>query len=442
MRIGLVLLATPFLLYGAAKGYLWHEVKSNADELVQAASPFAKISYDSVHTSLLGDEIGLDNISIKPVMTQDEFRIEQVRISAPHIGYFIGAGDNVKKGQPPENLAMQIRRMHIDMDSELFTMLEQMQQQAALAQTNETDMWLTSLDALGCGDISSFAISDYLEMGFANIVADASINMAYDEQSKRTLIKVETHTDNLYDIGIGLDFNVTPQTMGSALLANSIPKTTIRYRDTGYYQLRNNYCAKQNESSVEEYVDHHLNLFSTKLGAALPEQTVSAYKQFMLKGGTFIIGLNPSNEQSLEGLQYYAPADIIDMLGLSLTINNTKLDTDLIQWGNKPKKVTVRPDTLEAKPKVVREDRLRPTITPTQGKEKQRRTAPPFQKINVDDAGKYIGKMAEVTTTEGKLRSGMLESVTDERINIELAFRTGSLSIPIDIRKIDDIRVR
>ncbi len=441
MRKVLILLATPFLLYGAAKGYLWYEVKSNADELVQAASPFAKISYDSVHTSLLGDEIGLDNISIKPVMTQDEFRIEQIRISAPHIGYFIGAGDNVKKGQPFENIGIQINRLHIDMDSELFTMLEQMQQQAALAQTNETDMWLTSLDALGCGDISSFSRSDYLNMGFANIDTDASINMAYDEQSKRTLIKVDTHTDNLYDIGMDLDFNVMPQAMGSAMLANSIPKMTIRYRDTGYYQLRNNYCAKQNESSVEEYVDHHLNLFSRKLEATLPEQTVNAYKQFMHKGGTFNIGLNPSNEQSLEGLKYYATADIIDMLGLSLTINNTKLDTDLIKWGSKPTKVSVKPDTLEAKPQVVREDSLRPMITSTQGKEQQQRIAPAFKKINVADAGKYIGKTVEVTTTEGKVRSGVLESVTDERINIELKFRTGSLSIPIEIKQIDEIRV-
>ena len=223
MRIVPILLATPFLLYGAAKGYLWYEVKSNADEMVEAASPFAQISYDSVYTSLLGDEVGLDNITIKPVMTQDEFRIEQVRLSAPHIGYFIGAGDNVKNGEFPENLGMQIHRMQIDIDSELFTMLEQMQQQAAMAQTDETDMWIASQDALGCGDISTFTISDYRDMGLANIVADASVNMTYDEQSKRTLIKVDTHTDNLYDIGVDFDFNVAPQAMGSAVLANNIP---------------------------------------------------------------------------------------------------------------------------------------------------------------------------------------------------------------------------
>lgn len=438
MRKFALLIATPFLLYGTAIGYLWYEVKRSTDEMVQAAAPFATISYESIHTSLLGDEIGLDNISIKPVITQDEFRIEQVRLSAPHLGYFIAAGDKVKKGQPPENLGIQIERIHIDMHSELFTMLEQMQKQAAMAQGDEEDMWLAHLDTLGCGEISTFTISDYQEMGFTTIVADASLNMTYDEQSKRTLITADTHADNLYELGVDLDFNVTPQAMANAALVNNIPKMTIRYRDTGYYQLRNNYCAKQNQSSVAEYVDHHINLLSNKLGATLPAQTLSSYRQFMLKGGAMKVGLAPTDGQSLEGLQYYAPADIIDMLGLTLTINNSKLDANLIQWGNKPKATKLKPDTIRERPTVIREDVLQAKIKP----EPQRPATPQLQTINVDDAANYIGKSVEVTTAEGMVRSGLLQDVNEDRILIEVKFRTGSLTFPVEYSKIDVLKVR
>lgn len=441
MRIMPLVLATPFLLYGAVRGYLWYEVKASADDMAQAASQYATISYDSVYTSLLGDEVGLDNIIIKPLMTQDVFRIEQIRVSAPHAGYFISAGNNLEKGELPENLAMQIKRLHIDINSELFTLLEQMQQQAALAQPDETGMWLASLDTLGCGDLTTFTINDYRTMGLGNIIADANISMAYNDKQGNTRIKVDTHVDKLYDIGFSLDFDLTPQSMSSALSSNNIPRTTLSYRDTGYYHLRNNYCAELNESNIEEYVDRHITQLSSTLKATFPEQTINAYKQFMIKGGTFNIELDPSEEQSLEGLSYYASADIIDMLGLSFSINNTRLETEQIQWGGKQTGVTVSRASKQEKKPVIRRDALRPTVSATPSKNWQQRTAPASQVKDIDDAGKYLKKMVEVTTIEGKVRKGVLGGVTEDNITIVVEYRTGSLSYPVELKHITEFRV-
>lgn len=440
MRKLIISLISPLLGYGATMGYLWYEVKGHAEEMVRATASIAQVSYESIHISLLGDEIGFDNIVIKPRITQDEFRIEQVRINAPHIGYFMRVGNSIEKRSLPENISLQISRVHLDMESELFTMLEQ--SQAAQPQSDDTATLLSSADALGCGDAGAFTLSDYRNMGLGKMVADVTVNVGYDEKVNRTHFTLNTHVDNLYDIDIGVDLNDKPGAMSSASTLNQLPTATVNYRDTGYYRLRNNYCAAMNDSNIEAYVDHHIEQLSATLGAEFPPETISAYRQFMLKGGRFSAKTDPSDEFSLDGLQYYKPADIIAILGLTLRINNAKLDTDQIQW-EKPadrsdiKRASQRDGdntTEPAPPHPPRESIHAKHTSPDPG--------PVFQTIEVTDAEKYLNRMAEITTAAGKVRRGLMEEVNEDRISLAVKLSAGTLSYPIEISDIDRLRVQ
>lgn len=74
-------------------------------------------------------------------------------------------------------------------------------------------------------------------------------------------------------------------------------------------------------------------MISAKIGAKFPEKNVAAYKGFMLKGGSFDIRINHDSNLPANGLQHFSLADIINMLGITMSINGKRLEEDLIQWG-------------------------------------------------------------------------------------------------------------
>lgn len=452
MRVVKLLFLLVLLAYGGLMGYLWYDVKSNADKMIQSAAPFATISYDSIHLSPMADELGLNDIRIKPVMTEDEFRIERLHFYAPHAGYFISANQNMKKGNMPENLGVKIERIHVDLNSSILTMLEQSQQQAAMMQGQSNQMMLSNLDALGCGNKESFTLSDYRNMGIGDVVADIAVDIGYEESSNRTHIKIDSGVDNLYTLDANVDMDTPAQGVNAAQIANIMPEVTLNYRDTGYYRLRNDFCAKSNESSTEEYIDRHIRLLGEHLDAHFPQPTVDAYRKLMLKGGEMNIKLKPSSDLDLAGLPFYKPADIIDMLGMKLTINGKRLDNSKIQWGAKDDTaIAEKPPVMEEKtPTVVAAPALRPTPTHQPSPEPIAEVAPTpapekttvYANIATADAGNYLGKMIEVTTREGKVRSGVLDEINTQRIYLQIKLRAGSLNYPVEIANIERLRIQ
>lgn len=422
----ILLLLIPLLAYGGAMGYLWYSVKSGADDAIAAAAPFAAITYEGVHISPLGDEVGLDRILISPNMTGDEFRIGQVRVSVPHIGHFLLARINLSDGKPPEKLGMQITGLELDVDSELFDMLEQMQQAGGKAQS-------VSLDALGCGDLTGFSITDMRRMGLGTTISDISINSAYDDPSRRMLMDISAKSRGLVDLQARVEMQKPSLGMGPT----DVPKMQITYRDTGYYDFRNRYCARLNGGTPEQYVDRHVQLLTAALGGRIPEKTVAAYRGVMLKGGTLSVAVDPDGSLPAGGLQNYTPAEIVNMLDPKVAINGTPLDIGQIKWdaaaaaepakGEKP-----QPRKRVPPPRV----RQAPAAPPAAN------TAPVYRTIEVPDASGYLGRMAEITTVGGKVRTGSLAKVEKERLHLKMRLSSGTLTYPVKIDEISKIRIR
>lgn len=443
MRVLLILLLLPILTYGGVMGYIWYELKDTAGRAAQAAASFAAISYDTIHISPLGDEIGYDNIVIKPVMTNDEFRIEKVRISGPDIVYFIQSSINLNNGKLPEVLSVQFLRTHIDLNSKVFSLAGKMMKQASQSQSGKTESIMSNLDAIGCGDIESFTLNDYRRMGLGAIVGDATFYIKYDELRNNTHAVAEIVADNLYSMVITVDLNSSPQHLNSRQAANTLKQSTINYRDIGYYKLRNDYCAGQNDSDVDAYIDRHVSMAAEKIGATFPEEAVAGYKQLMRKGGTLNFRIRPTSDISLNGLEYYKPADIVYMLRLSVAINGKKLDVDNVQWADHGHPVAVATTAIkeEAPKKIVPQTSLpvvkktEPTVVETSLSEAS------YKVINVADAHKYLKSMVEVTTAEGKVRSGLLEQISDRRIYMTIKLTAGYLNYPVEISNIAELRV-
>lgn len=442
MRVVKFLIALPVLVYAAAMGYLWLHVKNSADDMIKNAAGFAAIQYDSVHTSLLGDEIGLNNIVIKPNMTNDEFRIEKLRLSAPHIGYFMQADTAFKKGSLPEMLGVSIQRIHVDLSSEIFSMMEQMQQQAAAQQGTAHASVLDNIDSLGCGENHTLTLADYRDMGIGNIVADASFNLEFDKSTNRATIHAYIKADKLYTINLQTGFDANQGRLLPGTTPGTIPDMQISYSDTGMYQLRNRYCASLNQSDVESYVNQHIQLASEQLGVILPETFLLAYRDYMLHGGTIHANLNPVDNINVSSLQYYPPDEVMHMLGLSVTINGKTLDNRQIRWTDGGKRP--RPGKrVESNPRqATKSVPSRPLVRKNQETSMQNRQVAKYHQVDITNAKKHINRLVEVTLYNGRVRKGILDNINEGRIYLVIELRGGSLSYPVKISDVKRLMVR
>lgn len=441
MRFLKYLIIIPVVIYAGAMGYLWYEVKSNADRAVESAAAFARITYEGIHISPLGDEVGVDAITIKPQMTGDSFRIGELRLSVPHIGYFLNATNRIEKGKMPENLGMQLNRVEVDLNSELFTMMEQMQQQQAAMGQPQADNFFGSLEALGCGGIDSFSLSDYRAMGIGEVTGDVSVGMRYDDITNITRIEVNANADGLYRTDLSAEMDTDSLEMASGNGTFSFRRATLTYRDTGYYELRNNYCAERTESDTAAYIERHAQRVADEIGATVPEQTLTAYRDFMRKGGTIVADMQPGGDVPLTTLSYYKPEEIVHMLGLKLKINNTPVKLAGFGWdgsttaSSSQQAAVVAPRPRTAPPPT------RPEVTAAQP-EPRRSTNAEYDDIELDEASNYLTRTVEVTLYDGKVRSGTLESVGESRLYLVMHLHGGELSYPVKLGDITRLRLK
>ncbi len=437
----LLVLLIPALIYGAGYGYLWYEVKSTADDAVRQAAPLAEIRYRSVHVSPLGDEVGFDDITVKPTMVADEFRIEKLRFSAPHAGYFIAAGKSIERGEIPKKLGIQISSLQLDINGELFSMLEQMQQmqrQAGDAESGSLDL-LSSVDALGCGKISSFTLKDYRRMGMGALNVDVGTHFTYDDALNSARVTANAKAEGLYSMDFSAEFRVG--TSITALAASGIPKSSINYRDIGYHKLRNSYCARMSGGDGAAYVERNFQLLTEALDVELPEKAAAAYKQFMLNGGSVDVKIDPDPGLDPMSLQHYTLDGVVDVLGMQMSINGTRMAFSEIQWNSsKTRSSEKAPIQQESVMQPAPVAPLRPTVRPI-AQSTPKRSSPATGIIPVSDAGKHLNSKVEITTEDGAVRSGILEQVTGDRLRLRMRLSAGTMTYPIEVRKVTTLRV-
>jgi len=69
----LTVILIPLILVAGVYGFAYWKVTEAADNFAQQLSPFATMSYQSVHIDLLATEVGINNISLEPVVLRDRY---------------------------------------------------------------------------------------------------------------------------------------------------------------------------------------------------------------------------------------------------------------------------------------------------------------------------------------------------------------------------------
>lgn len=426
MVIGLVLCG---IAYGALQGYLWYEVRRAADRFAQQVAPFAEVRYGGVYTSL-GGTVGLDDITIRPVMTGDEFHIRALRVEAPDLWFYFTGARQMAQGGIPEKLALELQGVGLDLDSELFRLLAQMQQ---MEPAQPSGFPFEQLDALGCGEQDSWGTDDYVRAGLSRINLDLALRMQHDPVAQIIAVSLNAADPALYRLDLRLNLNVSSNRLQD-VRQDVIPPSNISYTDYGWYKLRNAHCARLNDSTIEAYVEHHLDLLKTRLGVGLPPEAAEAYRGMMLNGGTVRVALQPAPGTSLAGLGLYKPADAMELLGMTIAINGVNVEYDRIDWRE------TEPLTAAA-PAPEGVARTTPPRRPATAMTKAPPSASRYQAVDLARLSPHLHKPIRVTTRDGRVREGVLTAVEGSRIEVTLQHSRGRLAFPVENKDIKRVEV-
>lgn len=439
MRLLKILLLIPILGYGGVKAYIWYKVKDAADTAVSQMAPFADVEYDSVFSSLDG-AVGIEGLVIRPRMTNDEFTVQELGFSAGSLIELWKLADRLKEKKLPEHLGLEMKKIKVDLNSELFSMLGQMQGQAQQGNLQSKPFLFERMDAVGCGNVEGFGIEELTAMGYSYMEVDVAVGVGFQEEQQRMNLSMHMKDRDLYSVDISSSFHFDMAEVlaaGGRAYEPAIAAMTVEYKDTGYHALRNEFCAKKRGDSVEQYIDANIAGLSSEIGAAFPKKVIESYRQFMTNGGVFRLSLNPAEETKLSGMEFYEAADVMNLLGVEIAINGVVVDRSKLNWDGRnggaklsnktqnvaevqpPKKAEVRPDAVAES-----------VATNAQ-----------FRAVRKSELARHIGKHVQVETAGGKQRQGLLESVDKERIRILMKLGGGEFSFPVKLADIEQARI-
>ena len=88
-------IALGVLAYGGAKFYLHSKVSEAMDTVVLMMSPFARVDYDGVASTMTG-ELTVEGVTIRIEGFRDEIRIDRIGIDTPSFFALLDLSDKMK----------------------------------------------------------------------------------------------------------------------------------------------------------------------------------------------------------------------------------------------------------------------------------------------------------------------------------------------------------
>jgi len=316
------------LIVAAAYGFYWYQVKSRVDGLVQQMAPFAQINYGMIYAHPDGT-VGVNNLTITPRQMHAPVSVESVRVRVGSPMYFLFGGDEL-----PERISLSLKRIKQGLDSEFF---RAMQRQSDMV-LESTPLYV-SPNSLGCGNIRRFDINTLKQMGYNELVMDIDLDFRGDVQARKGSLDMLANIDDMGTTRLEMELSVDPRQLKNPAMASGsarLESLSVNYRDTGYNQRRNRFCAAEIDGSPADYQQLHRQLLEqwlTDAGVELPEALLTAYFDLVLKPGSdMALSMRPAGGLGTAELMLQDPEFLLQSLNLQLRINDKPLPLDGVDW--------------------------------------------------------------------------------------------------------------
>lgn len=304
------------LVFGASKWLLHRSVESGVDDVVTAMSPFARVDYDGV-SSTMGGRLTIDSIEVQAVDMNDTISIDRLGVDTPSYFALMGLADigtKLESGQKaiPEYIGFIVENIRVQVDADYFKKLHNGVQKVATAAD-------AAEPAAVCTGKYGFSPETLQELGYAEQVVSASVYLRHDTSSYS--LSVRSSVDNMWvvDIELTMAGNMMAELMKGPRARPKLRELRIEYTDDSLNERVFNYCRRlgmTNEEIIAAQLDK-LGYFGSSMGIEFDEYVIDPYTQFLDGKSTLVVTAKPVEPVSLSQINLYKPSDVPALLDLS-----------------------------------------------------------------------------------------------------------------------------
>jgi hypothetical protein len=420
-----ILFATVGMLAIAAFALHFHITRQIDRELASVASqvaPFATLDWGSIQIHPSG-QIRIRDLSLAPHMVAGELRIGQLAFTAPNLIELLQATREFDQGRLPPALGLSIRSLQVPIEG---SGLERMEIPVSTG---------LPFEAAGCEGRDVLNIGDLPNLDIWNLTGDVSIDYRLLGNGESMTLRVSSFTQ--YMAGLHLDARLH---LGSAsrdrdLLARAwsmarLEKALISYRNLGFRDRLDRFCAGRMDMTPQQFREHHLAAWLaawTARGLAPDAGVVAAYRDFVNDPRDIELTLEPEQRMPLTAFTRLEREQLLDELKPSVSVNagraaSVRFDVVPIQLSP-----FTAPQALEAES----EERVEATT--------RRRN---WVEAPVAGLTGRVGEFIRVTTSGGERINGELVEMDGEYLHVRIRGTGGFHIRPISRQRIASVEVR
>jgi len=300
--------------YFGAKMYLHYRVSSDLDKMLTLMSPFAKVDYSGISSTMDGT-LSIDNIEAKVHGYRDPIRLESLSLITPNFLHLMNLGDigsNMAANEIPESLAIGMTGLSISADAAFIDELRAAQRKAIKGKV-EIDA------AAECTGKYGYSSESLKRLGYTNLVMD--LQMGYRKDGQNMVVDVRTDIHDMYDMifEFTLDGAASPRSMAMGAYRPRLADARLEYVDQSLEERTTRLCERAGLSK-EEIIAAKLDAFMAfgeNSGMEFDEQIVEPYKDYLNGKSRFILTAKPHEPINISQIDLYKPSDVPALLNLT-----------------------------------------------------------------------------------------------------------------------------
>ena len=300
--------------YLGSKMYLHYRVSSDLDEMLTLISPFAKVDYAGISSTMNGT-LSIDRVDALIHGYRDPIRIDKLSLITPNFLHLIRLGDmgsSMAANDIPKSLAIGVTGFRISADAEFIDQLHAAQR-ARLVGDGEVDV------AAECTGKYGYSSDTLQQLGYQELVVD--LQMGYRKAGRNVVVDVRTDIHDMYDLifEFTLDGAASPQAMAMGTYRPKLVDARLEYVDRSLEERSTRLCERAG-LSADEIVAAKLDAFlafGEKSGMEFDEQIVAPYREFLNGKSRYILTARPHEPVNISQIDLYKPSDVPALLNLT-----------------------------------------------------------------------------------------------------------------------------
>lgn len=397
---------------------LWLSVRSIMDDAITRLSPFADISYGGITSSFDG-RVGLERLVIRVPMLNDSVRVEHAQLKFNGLGELLRFKERLNEGKFPEQLAINLKGLALDVHGPFMQQLYDAPAERSL---------FTAMSEVKCGKVRFIGTSELLDMGYRTFETDAEVSYRFAPANKTLNFSLSSDTRDMGEMKVSMALaNVSDNPGDMRAHPPELNLVTVEVNDNQYQRKVQEYCAGKLGQTTEAYLKTAVEQFDNVLRSqriALDAPVLEAYGRYLKDPQSLTLEIKPNEGISWDGLQFYEPKDVLNMLHPALLINGTLVTPLGFAWFDPTAGKQVMPNDLVVAEKVE-------SKAPTQQ----------YEFVSVASLPEYAGKRLQFITHDSAYYQGVLRKVENGKAYLTVQLGTGSAEMSLRLDKIDKVRV-